>query len=56
MRTTEDVSDGKRILFHDIGGAFSKNGSIDDSLFRDGLHPNPAGYEVFAAEIEKILK
>lgn len=52
----EDVSDGKRILFHDIGGAFSKNGSIDDSLFRDGLHPNPAGYEVFAAEIEKILK
>ena len=51
------LADGQRVFFQDIGGAFMRaDGSLDASLFSDGLHPNPAGYERAAVEIEKLME
>lgn len=48
---------GGPVRVYDIGEAFKTNsGEFRAELFRDGLHPNPAGYEVYAAELQKILK
>lgn len=46
-----------RAVFADVNARFAHaDGTIASELFRDGLHPNPAGYEVLAAEIERLLK
>ncbi len=48
---------GGPVRVYDIGKAFmTDSGEFRAELFRDGLHPNPAGYEVYAAELQKILK
>ena len=48
---------GGPVRVYDIGEAFKTNsGEFRAELFRDGLHPNPAGYEVYAEELKKILK
>ena len=47
---------GGNVIFRDIGGSFMESAERQrKELFRDGLHPNAAGYEVYAAEIDKIL-
>lgn len=51
------LCDGKTVFFRDIGGAFLDAPDVQKkALFRDGLHPNPAGYEVYAAELGKVLR
>ena len=50
------LADGKRIVFRDIGDRFMKDAStVNQALYNDGLHPNPAGYEVYASAIDGIL-
>ena len=47
---------GGRVSFHDIGARFLA--APDEQLpglFRDTLHPLPAGYEVYARALERIL-
>jgi len=47
---------GGSVVFRDIGGRFLN--APDDQkkeLFNDGLHPNAAGYEIYAAEMERIM-
>ena len=47
---------GGQVVFADLSARFSKDGkTVDTTLFYDGLHPNPAGYEVFAEEMDRLL-
>ena len=47
---------GGKVVFRDLGGCFMEDENTQKSaLFNDGLHPNPAGYEVYATEIDRIL-
>ena len=47
---------GGNVVFRDIGGSFMESPEMQKKeLFKDGLHPNADGYEVYATEIEKIL-
>lgn len=32
------------------------DGSVKSELFNDGLHPNPAGYRIWARELKKVLR
>lgn len=34
----------------------NKDGKIDETLFRDGLHPNDKGYKLLARGLKKVLK
>ena len=44
-----------KVDFRDVNGGFLRDGGQIGDLFNDGLHPNPAGYEVYAAAIDRIL-
>lgn len=47
---------GGGVVFRDIGGKFLKAPNAQKGeLFRDGLHPNAAGYEIYASEMERIM-
>ena len=47
---------GGRVSFHDIGARFLAAPTEQlPGLFRDTLHPLPAGYEVYARELERIV-
>ena len=47
------LADGERVHFLDIGACFLlSDGAVDWTLLHDGVHPSPAGYEVFAQAIE----
>ena len=51
-----ELADGKRVFYHDPLPAFMEDEkTVSKTLFRDGVHPGPVGYEVFAQEIEKAL-
>ncbi len=48
----EEATIGKECLFINPGSKLlGSSGKIDESLFRDGLHPNAKGYRVIAADI-----
>jgi lysophospholipase L1-like esterase len=48
---------GMHATFIDPGKVLlNQKGSIDDSLFVDGLHPNAEGYRRLARELRKIVK
>lgn len=48
---------GGKVDFRDVGGRFMEGKDRQKcELFNDGLHPNAAGYEVYATELDKILK
>jgi len=48
---------GGQVVFTDIGGRFLESpDKAKKELYRDGLHPNPAGYEIMAEEMQKFLK
>jgi len=50
------LDDGRQVIFRDIGSAFlDSENEQKRALFRDGLHPNPEGYEVFATELDEVL-
>ncbi|CCH53736.1 Platelet-activating factor acetylhydrolase IB subunit beta [Fibrisoma limi BUZ 3] len=51
MARSENVSYqdiGKRLLL--------KNGTLNEQLFSDGLHPNAAGYVLLGKELERVLR
>lgn len=43
----------RKVTFADPGTRMLKNGKIDESLFRDGLHPNEKGYARIVKDIIK---
>ncbi|MCB8933485.1 MAG: platelet-activating factor acetylhydrolase IB subunit [Fimbriimonadaceae bacterium] len=51
------IADGKRVHFLDIGYAFIRiDGSLRTLLMPDALHPNAAGYEIWAKAMAPALK
>jgi len=51
------LDDGKNIFFLDFGAQFiEKDGTLPKSIMPDALHPNEAGYKIWAAAIEPKLK
>jgi len=46
------MDDGKWINFLDIGSTYrDKKGRLPQKIMPDGLHPNEAGYEIWAEAI-----
>lgn len=51
------LADGDRIIWFDIASKFRhEDGSINEALFKDHLHPNKSGYQVWAEELAPYLK
>ena len=51
------LDDGKNIFYLDFGSQYVQNdGAIDKSTMPDALHPNEAGYKIWAAAMEPKLK
>jgi len=51
------LDDGKTIFFIDLGPKFIEDdGSISKDIMPDALHPNEAGYQIWAKAIEPKLK
>ncbi len=51
------LDDGKNIFYLDFGAQFIENdGSISKSIMPDYLHPNDAGYLIWANATEPKLK
>ena len=51
------LDDGKNIFYLDFGSQFIENdGTISKTIMPDYLHPNEAGYRIWAAAIEPKLK
>lgn len=52
----EKASNKLNVNYLSIGNVLlSADGNIDESLFRDGLHPNDKGYEKLAPQIKEYL-
>ncbi|MEI8290384.1 MAG: GDSL-type esterase/lipase family protein [Verrucomicrobiota bacterium] len=44
------------LTYCDLGGSFRQaDGRVDAALFKDGVHVNPAGYEILAARIHEEI-
>jgi beta-glucosidase len=51
------LDDGKHIFYLDFGSQLiEKDGSISKDIMPDALHPNEAGYQIWASAIEPKLK
>ena len=51
------LDDGKHIFYFDFGSEFIRNdGSISPNIMPDALHPNEAGYQIWANAMEPKLK
>ena len=51
------LDDGKNIFYMDFGPQLIENdGSISKTIMSDALHPNEAGYKIWANAIEPKLK
>jgi beta-glucosidase len=51
------LDDGKNIFYVDFGSQYVENdGSISKDIMPDALHPNEAGYKIWANAIEPKLK
>jgi lysophospholipase L1-like esterase len=45
----EDLADNEEIFYMDLADAFlSADGTLSPDIFPDGLHPNEAGYQIWA--------
>ena len=52
-----ELADGRHVYYYDPLPAFMQDeNTVSKKLLRDGVHPSPAGYEVFAREIEKAIE
>ena len=49
-------ADGERIIWLDIGDKLRKDGKPDISILTDGVHPNEAGYGIWAKELKEIMR
>lgn len=55
-RDLAKLDDGKTIRFLDISAAFlGQDGRIPYSIMPDQLHPNPAGYQIWADTMQPLL-
>ncbi len=53
----KDYADDKSVYFLDIGEKFlDKDGNLPKSIMPDALHPNEAGYKIWAESIEAKVK
>lgn len=53
----EKLDNGKNIFYFDFGSKLIENdGSISKSIMPDALHPNEAGYKIWASAMEPKLK
>ena len=51
------LDNGKSVRFLNINDKFeTPDGKLRDELFADRLHPNPAGYQVWADAMQPLLK
>ncbi len=51
------LDDGQRVFYLDFGSQFiERDGAISPKIMPDALHPNAAGYQIWAAAIEPKLK
>jgi lysophospholipase L1-like esterase len=51
------LDDGKNIFYLDFGSQLiEKDGSISKDIMPDALHPNEAGYKIWANAMEPKLK
>jgi endoglucanase len=55
-RLLAKLADDPRVEFHDIGAAFLDDGAIRPEIMADYLHPTERGYEIFADELQPILR
>ncbi|MEZ0299653.1 MAG: GDSL-type esterase/lipase family protein [Candidatus Methylacidiphilales bacterium] len=60
IETNKDLAaldDGKHIRFLDFGPKFlDANGAISKDILPDGLHPGPAGYQIWADAMQPLLE
>ena len=53
----EKLDDGKNIFYLDLGSKFiESDGTISKNIMPDALHPNEAGYKIWANAMEPKLK
>ncbi len=53
----KSLADGEHIVWLDAGAGFlDADGRIPPALMADGLHPTPAGYEVWASALRPVLE
>ena len=53
----EKLDDGKQIFYLDLGSKLIENdGTISKKIMPDALHPNEAGYQIWASAMEPKLK
>ena len=51
------IARSENVSYQDIGKRLLlKNGTLNEQLFSDGLHPNAAGYELLGKELERVLR
>lgn len=51
------LADGQRVFFLDFGKKFlAEDGTLPKEMMGDRLHPGPAGYEIWAEEVEPFVK
>lgn len=51
------AKEDKQIVVLNLDPYFlNEDGSVKSELFNDGIHPNPAGYKIWARELKKVLK
>jgi len=50
------LANTEKVPYTDIGeGLLLKNGKLNETLFIDGLHPNPKGYRLLAQELKGVI-
>ena len=48
-------ADGENVIWLDLGDKMRKDGKPDISILTDGVHPNEAGYEIWAQALKEIM-
>ena len=48
-------ADGEKTIWLDIGDKLRKDGKPDISILADGVHPNEAGYEIWAKALKEAI-
>jgi lysophospholipase L1-like esterase len=52
----EKFADFEKVYYLDMSEKFLKDGKVNNNLFYDGIHPNAAGYQVWADTMKPYLE